>query len=62
LKDLEGMKIIVTGGAGSIGHATACVLAAMLRETAPAVLALRENGARLTADSLCSPSWPARPP
>ena len=43
---LEGMKIIVTGGAGSIGHATACVLAAMLRETAPAVLALRENGAR----------------
>jgi len=46
LKDLEGMKIIVTGGAGSIGHATACVLAAMLRETAPAVLALRENGAR----------------
>jgi nucleoside-diphosphate-sugar epimerase len=22
------MKIIVTGGAGSIGHATACVLAA----------------------------------
>jgi len=43
LKDLE---VIVTGGAGSIGHATACVLAAMLRETAPAVLALRENGAR----------------
>ena len=28
MKDLEGMKIIVTGGAGSIGHATACVLAA----------------------------------
>ncbi len=28
MKDLAGMKIIVTGGAGSIGHATACVLAA----------------------------------
>jgi NADP-dependent 3-hydroxy acid dehydrogenase YdfG len=28
MTDLAGMKIIVTGGAGSIGHATACVLAA----------------------------------
>jgi NAD(P)-dependent dehydrogenase (short-subunit alcohol dehydrogenase family) len=28
MKDFEGMKIIVTGGAGSIGHATAAVLAA----------------------------------
>src|SRR5271154_3529589 len=28
MKDCAGMKIIVTGGAGSIGHATACVLAA----------------------------------
>jgi NAD(P)-dependent dehydrogenase (short-subunit alcohol dehydrogenase family) len=28
MKDFAGMKIIVTGGAGSIGHATACVLAA----------------------------------
>ena len=28
MKDLAGMKIIVTGGAGAIGHATACVLAA----------------------------------
>jgi len=27
MKDLAGKKIIVTGGAGSIGHATACVLA-----------------------------------
>ena len=28
MTDFAGMKIIVTGGAGSIGHATACVLAA----------------------------------
>jgi 2-keto-3-deoxy-L-fuconate dehydrogenase len=28
MKDFSGMKIIVTGGAGSIGHATATVLAA----------------------------------
>ena len=28
MKDMAGMKIIVTGGAGSIGHATAEVLAA----------------------------------
>ena len=27
MNDLRGKKIIVTGGAGSIGHATACVLA-----------------------------------
>jgi NAD(P)-dependent dehydrogenase (short-subunit alcohol dehydrogenase family) len=57
MKDLGGLKIIVTGGAGSIGHATACVLAAKLRETVPAGLARRKHDAALTADFSCSPSW-----